>query len=669
MADIQSQLEKLRDELRYHNYRYYVLDDPEISDSAYDRLLRELQALEQQHPELITDDSPTQRVGATPLTAFNEVKHEMPMLSLGNAMNEQEFIDFDKRARERLEVEQITYSAEPKLDGLAISLLYEHGKFIRAATRGDGYTGEDVTWNVRTIEAIPLKLMGKAYPERLEVRGEVIMTRDGFEKLNQVQRKQNAKIFANPRNAAAGSLRQLDPCITATRPLSFFSYGMGIVSDDFKIPTTHSKLMQQLQQWGIRINLESKAVKGVRSALHYYQQLADRRDALAYEIDGIVYKVDNLSHQQALGFVSRAPRWAIAYKFPAHEEMTIVEDIDIQVGRTGALTPVARLKPVFVGGVTVSNATLHNQDEIERLDIRRGDTVVIRRAGDVIPQIVNVVHSKRTGKPRKYKIPDKCPVCGSATLRNKDEVATYCTGGLFCEAQRKQAIIHFASRKTMNIDGLGDKLVMQLVDEGLIHDMADLFGLTHQQLVGLERMGDKSAQNLLEALEKAKATTFARFIFALGIHDVGETTARTLANYFSDLESLKKANIETLLHIPDVGPVVAENIVTFFKQKHNRDVIKKLLKAGIHWPVPEKTTAARQTLVGKTFVLTGTLTQFTRDQAKQALQARGAKVTGSVSKKTDYVVAGENAGSKAVKAEQLGIEILNENALRRLLTN
>jgi DNA ligase (NAD+) len=662
----QQHAEKLRNDINYHNYRYYVLDDPEIPDSEYDRLLRELQELEAKHPELVTHDSPTQRVGAEPLDAFSEVKHEVPMLSLGNAFNDQEVSDFDRRAREKLDVQSIEYAVEPKLDGLAISLLYINGVLERAATRGDGNTGEDVTLNVRTIEAIPLRLMGKDYPLKLEVRGEVIMTKAGFNQLNENQRENDAKLFANPRNAAAGSLRQLDPKITATRPLSFYAYGVGVVEQG-KLPASHSAIMQQLKDWGMRINPESKTVNGARGCLDYYEQLEKKRDALDYDIDGIVYKVNRLDYQKKLGFVARAPRWAIAHKFPAQEEMTVLEDIEIQVGRTGALTPVARLKPVFVGGVTVSNATLHNQDEIDRLDVRKGDTVIIRRAGDVIPQVVSVVMSRREGKPRKFKMPDKCPVCGSATARVEGEAVTFCTGGLFCEAQRKQAIKHFASRKAMNIDGLGDKLVEQLVDEGLVDDIADLFTITAEQVAGLERMGNKSAENLVKALDKSKSTTLARFIFSLGIHDVGETTAQTLANHFATLDNLSSAKQEELLAVPDVGPAVSESILQFFKQKHNRDVIKKLISAGINWPAIKIKTDDELPLKDQTFVVTGTLASMGREQAKTALQALGAKVSGSVSKKTNYVVVGENPGSKADKAESLGVEILDEQAFLDLI--
>ncbi|HEB55448.1 MAG TPA: NAD-dependent DNA ligase LigA [Gammaproteobacteria bacterium] len=657
---------QLRDEINYHNYRYYILDDPEITDSEYDRLLRELQDLEQQYPDLITPDSPTQRVGATPLESFAEVKHRIPMLSLNNAFSDEEVLDFDRRARERLAVEVIEYAVEPKLDGLAISLRYEEGSLVQAGTRGDGTTGEDVTLNVRTIETIPLRLVGYDYPQVLEVRGEIIMDKAGFEQLNQSRRQEGKKEFVNPRNAAAGSLRQLDPRITASRPLSFFSYGIGEVAG-VELPDRHSAIIKKLQDWGLRINPESQVVSGAQGCLDYYRQIQDKREALSYEIDGVVYKVDRLAQQQRLGFVARAPRWAIAHKFPAQEEMTEVEAIDVQVGRTGALTPVARLKPVFVGGVTVSNATLHNQDEIDRLDVRVGDTVIVRRAGDVIPQIVSVVKSRRKGRPHKFKMPAHCPVCGSATERLKGDAKTFCTGGLFCEAQRKEMIKHFASRRAMDIEGLGDKLVEQLVDSGLVHDPADLYTLTEAQLSGLERMAKKSAQNILAALEKSRNTTLARFIYALGIHNVGETTAQTLAQHFGSLQGLMAADEESLQAIPDIGPVVAHSIVTFFSQPHNREVIDKLLRAGLHWPDVEIKTEDALPLKGKTFVLTGTLTSMSRNEAKAALQALGAKVSGSVSKKTDYVVVGENPGSKAAKAEQLGLDILTETELVQLL--
>ena len=663
---IKKRIATLRENINQHNYRYYVLDDPEIPDSTYDRLLVELTQLEQQHPEFITADSPTQRVGATPLDSFSEVQHEVPMLSLSNAFSDQDITDFDRRIREAVEDDNIQYAAEPKLDGLAISLLYKNGLLERAATRGDGRTGEDVTLNIRTIDAIPLKLMGNDYPVVVEVRGEVVMPKAGFEKLNAMQIEKGDKPFVNPRNAAAGSLRQLDPKITATRPLSFYSYGVGLL-EGMELPSKHSDMMEKLKSWGLRINPESKVVKGAKGCISYYTQLESKRNALPDEIDGIVYKVDDVDYQQTLGFVARAPRWAIARKFPAQEEMTTLHAIDIQVGRTGALTPVARLEPVFVGGVTVSNATLHNQDEIDRLDVRVGDTVIVRRAGDVIPQIVSVVKSKRTGKPRRFLIPKSCPICGSETARFDDEAVTYCTGGLFCEAQRKEAIKHFASRRAMDIDGLGDKLVEQLVDEGLIHTIADLYQLTLEPLMKLERMAEKSAKNLLASLDKSKSTTLPRFIFSLGIHSIGETTAQTLANHFASLESVISASNEQLLEVPDIGPIVAENLQTFFKQSHNVEVVEQLLAVGIHWPKIEKKSEDELPLLGQTYVVTGTLESMGRNDAKAALQNLGAKVAGSVSKKTDVVVVGENAGSKADKANELGISIIDEAALIKLI--
>ena len=664
-SEIHQRVEILRKEINSHNYRYYVLDDPEITDAEFDRLLRELESLEKEYPELVTPDSPTQRVGAEPLKEFAEVQHEVPMLSLANAFSDSEVDDFDRRGRERLAVSDLEYSVEPKLDGLAISLLYKDGVLVRAATRGDGTNGEDVTLNVRTIDTIPLRLLGDDYPPELEVRGEVIITKAGFDALNQQQRKNNAKLFANPRNAAAGSLRQLDPRITATRPLSFYCYGVGKVDSD-SLPQRHSEIMRQLKSWGFPVNPQSRVVNGVKGCLAYYREMQDKRDSLPYDIDGIVYKIDSLENQQKLGFVARAPRWALAHKFPAQEEMTILLDIDVQVGRTGALTPVARLEPVHVGGVIVSNATLHNQDEIERLDARIGDTVIVRRAGDVIPQVVGVVISRRQGRPRRYKLPDACPVCNSPTVRLPGEAVTYCTGGLYCAAQRKQAIKHFVSRRAMDIDGLGDKLADQLVDEKLVNDLADLYQLTVEQLAGLERMAEKSASNLIKAIDKSRTTTLARFLYALGIHDVGETTAQTLANNFGTLDAIEQADEATLMAVPDVGPVVAKSITEFFKQTHNQDVISKLTEV-IAWPEVEIKSAAELPLQGKTFVITGTLSNMTRDEAKAELQALGGKVSGSVSKKTDYIVVGEDPGSKADKAEKLGVEILNETALQKLL--
>ncbi len=664
-VSIEKNINQLRDEINQHNHLYYVMDAPDIPDSEYDRLLRELQTLEAEYPDLITMDSPTQRVGATPLDAFQQVKHEVPMLSLNNAMDEQEVTDFDRRIREKLLVDDIAYTVEPKLDGLAISLLYQGGILVRAATRGDGSHGEDVSQNVRTIETIPLKLMGKNYPKVLEVRGEVIMSKSGFNHLNDIQRQKDEKTFANPRNAAAGSLRQLDSRITATRPLEFYCYGVGKVSA--LLPDTHYGVLQQLKQWGIRLNPEVRQVMGVQGCIEYYQHIMQKRDSLNYDIDGVVYKLDSLAEQATMGFVSRAPRWAVAHKFPAQEELTTLLGIDVQVGRTGAITPVARLEPVFVGGVTVTNATLHNQDEIDRKGVRIGDTVIVRRAGDVIPEVVSFVELKRPKGTKKFTMPTHCPVCGSDVVRLENEVVARCTGGLFCEAQRKEAIKHFVSRKAMDIDGLGDKLVELLVDENLIHDVAGLYRLEKDQLAILDRMADKSAQNLIEGLEKSKSTTLDKFIFSLGIRQVGETTARTLAYHFGDLDKLMKAEQDELIQISDVGPVVAESICLFFKEEHNRDVIAELCETGIHWPIIEVIASEEQKLSDKTFVITGTLSSMGRDEAKKLLLAQGAKVTGSVSKKTDYVIAGENPGSKVVKAEQLGVEVLDEEGFLALL--
>lgn len=664
---VTSQVDKLRDQLNHHSYQYYVLDDPEIPDVEYDRLYRELQSLEKHNPALITSDSPTQRVGDKPLDGFTQVKHEVPMLSLDNVFNAEELNDFNKRIQQRLDSEdEISFAAEPKLDGLAVSLLYEKGLLVRAGTRGDGTTGENITQNIRTIHSIPLKLLGNNIPDLLEVRGEVFMPKAGFEKLNQMARDNDEKQFANPRNAAAGSLRQLDPKITAKRPLAMYCYAVGRV-DGGAILQTHSDMLDHLKQWGLPLCNERETVQGVDGCLNYFKQMSELRDSLSYEIDGIVYKVNSLKLQKELGFVAKAPRWAIAHKFPAQEEMTRVNAIEFQVGRTGAITPVARLEPVFVGGVTVSNATLHNMDEVNRKDVRKGDQVIIRRAGDVIPEVVRVVPGSRKRGARKILLPAQCPVCGSEIEQEEGEAIARCSGGLFCEAQRKESIKHFASRKAMDVDGLGDKLVEQLVDEGCIDHMDDLYSLTVEKIIGLERMAEKSAGNLIDALEKSKYTSLNRFVYALGIREVGEATAQTLAQYFTSLDAIKAADEESLQKVDDVGPIVAAHLVRFFKQPHNLDVIDKLLKAGIHWDDIEAAAVEEQTLEGKTFVLTGTLTEMTRDDAKKALQARGAKVTGSVSKKTSFVVVGDNAGSKATKAEQLGVEMLDEAALIKLL--
>ncbi|HIE01693.1 MAG TPA: NAD-dependent DNA ligase LigA [Thiotrichaceae bacterium] len=665
---IQEQAAQLRETLNEHNYYYYVLDDPRLPDSEYDRLMRELQTLEVQYPKLMTADSPTQRVGAAPLSAFAEVVHTRPMLSLNNAFEADELDDFDKRVRERLEVEKIEYVAELKLDGLAVSLRYENGLLVKAATRGDGSRGEDVTQNVKTIEAIPLRLRGEDYPPVLEVRGEVFMPKSGFEKLNRLQTAKGEKTFANPRNAAAGSLRQLDSRITARRPLTFLSYAVGVV-EGAELPDRHDQILQRLQVWGFPISVLNHVVHGVQGCLEYYQDILAQREALPFDIDGVVYKVNRLDQQERLGFVSRAPRWAIAHKFPAQEALTQLLEIDVQVGRTGALTPVARLAPITVGGVTVTNATLHNQDEIDRKDVRVGDTVIVRRAGDVIPEVVRILPEKRPENSQPFVLPDHCPVCGSDVTRVEDEAVARCTGGLFCPAQRKEALQHFASRRAMEIEGLGEKRVEQLIADELVENLADIYTLSHEQWAGLEGMGQKSADKMMKAIEKSKSTTLDRFLYALGIREVGDSTARLLAQQFGDLEKLMSATRRELKQIPDIGPVAAKSIVTFFQQPHNREVIQRLQAVGVQWPQNESPVATAQALAGKIFVLTGTLSGMTRDDAKARLQALGAKVSNSVSRKTDYVVAGEKAGSKLEKARTLGINVIDEAGLLGLLQN
>ena len=659
--------ETLRRQIAQHNYQYYVLDDPQIPDSEYDRLFRELQALEAEYPALVTPDSPTQRVGGTPLAAFDEVVHRVPMLSLENALTADAMVEFDRRVRRRLDRDaEMTYAAEPKLDGLAISLRYKDGRLLQGATRGDGTRGEDVTQNLRTIAAIPLKLRGRSWPRVLEVRGEVFMPKRGFEALNRRQREQGAKTFANPRNAAAGSLRQLDPKVTAMRPLMMFCYGLGEV-EAHPMTASHSDNMALLRDWGLPISPELQVLSGLDACLAYFSAMAARRDTLPYDIDGVVFKVNSIADQEALGFVSRAPRWAIAQKFPAQEALTEIEAVEFQVGRTGAVTPVARLKPVSVGGVTVSNATLHNMDEVERKDVRVGDTVYVRRAGDVIPEIVRVLPERRPADAAPVVMPGHCPVCGSAIERIEGEAVARCSGGLYCAAQRKESVRHFAGRRAMDIDGLGEKLIDQLIDQEMISDPADLFGLSVDALAGLQRMAQKSARNLVAALGNARKTTLARFLFALGIREVGEATAQALARQFGGLDAIAAATEEALQQTPDVGPIVARHVHTSFRQPHNQEVIAKLRDAGVAWPETKPAAAAGQLpLSGKTFVLTGTLSE-PRAQVTERLQALGAKVTGSVSKKTDYLVAGEEAGSKLGKAESLGVAVLDERRLRELV--
>lgn len=677
--------------LHRYAHEYYVLDAPSVPDAEYDRLFAELQALEMAHPDLVTADSPTQRVGGKPLPEFSQVSHKVAMLSLNNAFEDADIVAFDKRVREGLGVAEVAYDAGPKFDGLAISLTYVDGVLVQAATRGDGATGEEVTQNVRTIRAVPLCLVGAQIPQLLEVRGEVLMLKKDFERLNEEQAARGQKTFANPRNAAAGSLRQLDSRITATRRLTFFAYGVA-QCEGADLPDSQSAIMDWLATLGFPVCRERSRVSGAEGLLAYYQRIGERRPNLPYDIDGVVYKVDSLAQQEELGFVSRAPRWAVAHKYPAQEELTVVEAIDIQVGRTGALTPVARLKPVFVGGVTVTNATLHNEDEVRRKDVRVGDTVIVRRAGDVIPEVVGVVPEKRPMRdvpgtdlfsPAQepvnppFEMPGTCPVCGSHAVKGEDEAVTRCTGGLFCGAQRKQALWHFASRRAMDVDGLGDKLIEQLVDAGLVKTPADLYSLTLEQLAGLERMGEKSAQNLLAGIAASKSTTLPRLIYALGIRNVGEATARDLANHFGSLDILMEPlpedeaacrqdiarRLDLLTQVPDVGPVVAQSIVDFFAEAHNRDVVQALIAAGVHWPAIEVNAAKEGPFTGKTFVLTGTLPTLSRDEAKAMIEAAGGKVAGSVSKKTSVVVAGEEAGSKLAKAEELGVMIWSEETL------
>ncbi len=663
----------LRAQIERHNHSYYVLDAPSVPDAEYDALMRALQTLEAAHPELITPESPTQRVGAAPLAAFGSVTHAVPMLSLGNAFEPEEVQAFDKRIADTLSAagklpagQQVEYFCELKLDGLAISLRYEHGVLVQAATRGDGQTGEDVTANIRTIKSIPLKLKGEPQdlPAVVEARGEVFMNLADFQSLNEMQRRRGDKVFVNPRNAAAGSLRQLDPRITAQRRLSFFAYGWGEIGDVQR--QTHSEMLDWLASLGLPVNVKQHVqARGQAALLSYYTQVGARRSTLPYDIDGVVYKVNDLSAQRALGFVARAPRFAIAHKFPAQEATTTLLDIEVQVGRTGAITPVARLEPVFVGGVTVTNATLHNETEIQRKDVRIGDTVIVRRAGDVIPEVVGPVLERRPDEARSFVMPTACPVCGSAIEKLEDEAIARCTGGLFCGAQRKQSLVHAAGRKALDIEGLGDKLVEQLVDRGRIHSLADLFGLQALEVAGYDRMGGKSAENLIEAIHKAKNPSLGRLIFALGIRHVGETTARDLAIHFGSLESLMVADLDALLGAPDVGPAVAGSIKRFFSEPHNIEIVRALAAQGVE-PQPE--AAARSSgLSGKTFVLTGTMPVWSREEASAQIIAAGGKVSGSVSRKTSFVVAGEEAGSKLVKAQELGVPVIDEDGLRAML--
>lgn len=658
---------ELRAQIDEANHRYYVLDDPTLSDAEYDRLLRELQDLEAQFPDLITPDSPTQRVGAQPLAAFSAVRHSVPMTSMGNAFTDEDLREWDARVRKGLGTDaEVTYTAEPKFDGVSISLRYVDGVLQQAGTRGDGETGEDVTANVRTIRAIPLKLHGSDWPSIVEVRGEIVIPIADFGRLNDEQLRRGEKIFANPRNAAAGSLRQLDPRITSGRPLSFFPWGVGELSEP--VAVRYADIVAHLKQWGFRISTYFKVVQGADGCLAYHADILKQRDKLPFEVDGVVYKVDDLAARERLGFTARAPRWATAHKFPAREEHTLVEEILPSVGRTGVITPVALLRPVQVSGVTVTHATLHNEDELRRKDVRVGDTVVVRRAGDVIPEVVGVILDKRPPHTELWHMPTKCPVCGSDVVREEEAAAHRCMGGLYCSAQRMGAILHFSARSAMDVEGLGEKLVEQLVQKELVRTVADLYALTQEQLEALERMGEKSARNLLAQIEKSKTTTLGRFLYAQGIPQVGETTAQQLAEHFGDLDALLDADVEAIDAVPNIGPSMAEDIHAFFHEPHNREVIARLRAAGVHWPQPTRRSAANLPLAGKTFVLTGTLAAMSRDEAKEKLQALGAKVAGSVSKKTSYVVVGEEAGSKADKAKELGIPMLGESEFVKLLS-
>ena len=672
--EVATRIAALREAIRGHDHRYYVLDDPAVPDREYDDLMRELERLEVEHPDLVTPDSPTQRVGVAPSESFAEAVHHVPMLSLANAFDEDEVHAFDRRIRERLSAEEgggftLDYTGEAKIDGVAISLLYEDGKLVRGATRGDGVRGEDVTANVRTIRAVPLRLLGAAPPTLIEIRGEIFMTRRGFERMNEEQRERGERTYANPRNAAAGALRQLDPGVTACRPLRLYCYGTGLVSEDAALPQRHGDMLAALAARGLPVSPETRVLDDVDACLAYHADIGRRRDAIGHDVDGVVFKLNDMRARDIVGQVSRAPRWAIAYKFPAEEALTRVAGIDVQVGRTGALTPVARLEPVEVGGVTVTNATLHNQDEIDRKDVRVGDTVWVRRAGDVIPEVIRVVPERRPEGTEPFRLPRRCPVCGSEAVRVEGEAAVRCTGGLICSAQRKQAIRHFASRRALDIEGLGEKLVDQLVERDMVSTVADVFGLGVAELAGLDRMADKSAQNLKEGIDRARDTTLDRFLYALGIRDVGEATAAALAVHFGSLQALRDADEDTLVEVPDVGPVVAASIRRFFDESRNTEVIDALV-GELSW---EETVPVRpdeqapSPLAGKTFVLTGTLDTMSRDDAKRRLQALGAKVTGSVSKRTDFVVSGSNPGSKLDKARALGITILDDEGLMGLL--
>ncbi|WP_133127214.1 NAD-dependent DNA ligase LigA [Legionella nagasakiensis] len=668
---ILEQMNTLRERIRLYDYHYYVLDEPLVPDAEYDRCFKSLQSLEERYPQYMSPESPTQRVGVAPATELEPIAHRQPMLSLSNVFSLEELQAFVKRVADRLDMEQydLMFACEPKLDGLAVNLTYEKGRLKSAATRGDGAVGENITNNIKTIAAVPLKLMTDDVPDLLEVRGEVYMPKAGFEAYNEEARKRGEKTFANPRNAAAGSLRQLNPAVTASRPLAIYCYGIGASSNDYHFPDSHMQQLECLRTMGFRVANDIQLVQGLQGCLTYYERMLTSRTDLPYEIDGVVYKIDSMALQDKLGFVARAPRFACAHKFPASEEITILLAVDFQVGRTGALTPVARLKPVHVAGVTVSNATLHNMDEIERKDIRIGDVVVIRRAGDVIPEVVSVVMEKRPKDTQSIQLPEHCPVCGADVIREEEEAVARCTGGLFCKAQLKRMVWHYASRKAMAIDGLGEVLIEQLVDKGRLNDVSDLYTLTLEELANLPRMGKKSAENLVNAIEKSKKTTFQRFLYALGIREIGEASAHILAINFTDIEALKKTTIEELMELKDIGPVAASHVVHFLAQPHNMVVINRLLEYGVHWPrATVKETDIQHPLYDKTVVLTGTLTSMSRDEAKEKLLKVGARVTGSVSAKTDYVIAGEDPGSKFSKAATLGVRVLSEDEFFNMLS-
>ena len=659
----ESEYTALKERLNEYAYRYYVLDDPTISDVEYDKMYRQLQAMEEAHPEWISSDSPTQRVADQPMEGFQQVRHALPMLSLGNVFSREELDAFDQRIRKATEEESIEYMAEPKLDGLAVSLRYENGLLVQAATRGDGQVGEDITANIRTIQSIPLKLRDADVPEVVEVRGEVLMTRSGFKKYNAWALENEQKVFANPRNGAAGSLRQLDPRKTAQRPLIFYAYSVGEIANPEPQFEQHHAVLAWLKELGMPVNDLNQLVQGAEGCAQYHAHIGEQRPSLDFDIDGVVLKVNSLALQEQLGFVTKAPRWATAHKFPAEEATTWVEAIDVQVGRTGSITPVARLQPVEVGGVTVTNATLHNEDEIRRKDVRVGDKVFVRRAGDVIPEVVKVIESERPADTQPFQMPTHCPVCETLLQREEDQAVLRCPAGFNCDAQRKEAIKHFASRKAMDVDGLGDKLVEQLVDKGMIQAPSDLFHLTLEQIAGLERMAEKSAGNLVAAIEKSKDTTLARLIYALGIREVGEATALTLATHLRTLENIQQQDSEALQELPDIGEVVAKKITDFFADENNQREVQALQDAGIHWPEVEVKDSGDLPLQDMTIVLTGKLTEFNRDQAKARLMELGAKVSSAVSGKTDLLIAGENAGSKLAKAEKLGVEVVGEEWL------